>query len=465
MGVPSIIVLNRSCKSSNIDPSSTETRDLEDDNRSTDIDTESMGDTPTSTVTSPCGSGSATSAIASNAPVAANDLVQRRGLQYNENVNPNATPPPVNKVWTALVRLFQEPVKATTPGSASIKEPVVQEQADIPCPEELKNVLKKAYANENLLNVELFNTLHKCLYDAKVVDAFKNQNTKDDATEGEMKPKAKDDAENETKKKAARPKNETKIFFTNGKCGDYVVGFGREANGEQKHQTSQSAPGSMGKQKRDNDTPSSAGNSQQTDTGNSQQTDSGVSANARVDHCACLFVLNKKGKLENVMCLSVIELKLANPRTVTCAAIPKDLTGKALYDCLDLSNTRGSFAQAMLYTMGYVLPGLAKIGQLEATIPWGVVVCKHQLIRKTSNSLHASEPTLEQGSSNTASKSSSTGGKPPLSGTKSDRSNQTPSAGSRAMPRNRNSDEVSTIVGYQEASMFPRLVVSHLGMR
>ncbi len=350
---------------------------------------------------------------------AANILTKDRGLRYNQHVNPNATPRPVNKVWTEMVRLFKEPLKATTPGNASIKEPIAQEQADIPCPEELKNVLKKAYANENHLNVELFNTLHTCLYDAKVVDAFKTQDTTDDAREDEMKPKAKDYAENENEKKSANPKNETMIFFTHGKFGDYAIGFAREANGEQKHQTSQSA---LGKRKRDNGTPSSAGNSQQTDSG--------------VGHYACLFVVNKMGKIENVMSLSLIELKLADPSTVTCAAIPEKISGEALSNSLDLGNTRGSFAQVMLYTMRYVLPSLAKIDQLEATIPWGVLVCEYQ-----------SKKAIEQSSSNTASKSStqtSMSGKPPLPPTRSDRSNRTPSAGSRVTPRDQNSDDSHT---------------------
>jgi hypothetical protein len=406
MAVPSIIVLNRSCNSSNIIPSSTETYDLEDDNGSTENDTESLAATESDTVN-----------LGLNVlDAVAYDLTKQRALRYDVDVNPNQKPRPVDKVWSDLVRLFKEPLsenesKATTLDKASIEEPVI-----IRCPEELKNVLKKAYEHENHLNVELFNTLRNCLAKEKVIDDVKvitKENMEDDQ-HNKTKKKAVNNTENDTLDVTAKHDETNKpIIFKHGKFNGYAIGFLREANGEQRHESQSASSGSTGKRKRDENMTLSPGNS--------QQTDSGVGASMTgVDHCACLF-RDIKGKRE-VMCLSVMELKLAEA-PVKCAAIPKGTTGKALADSLDLCRTRGSIAHVMLYTMEWVLPTLAKLGQLKEEIPWGVVVCKHQLNEPTANSPYASKPTLWQSSSNTASKSTSqksTSDSPPLPPTKSD---------------------------------------------
>jgi hypothetical protein len=100
-----------------------------------------------------------------------NTLLHNQGLVYNKSVTPDAKPRAVDGVWSELVRLFEEPLSKQGPKAkidqASSKKPNIMR-----CPEELKNVLRKAYANKHDLNVELFNTLRECLAEEQVVDAF-----------------------------------------------------------------------------------------------------------------------------------------------------------------------------------------------------------------------------------------------------------------------------------------------------
>jgi hypothetical protein len=315
-------------------------------------------------------------------------------------------------------------------------------------------VLRKAYACEHDLNVELFNTLRACLVEAHVVDAVnvtEDEDTRDLATKNEAKDCARKKKRTTKQPLTVAARNATtnngttmatsnngkaKIIFTHGTCDGYAIGIAREANGERKQENQSAFSSSAGKRKRDESTSSFGGNS--------QQTDSGVGAMTRVDHCACLFV-EKDGKRE-VLCLSAIELKLAKA-PVRCAAIPKGATAEALAKNLELGKSHGSIAQVMLYTMGWALHSLAKLGQLDAEIPFGVVVCEHQS-NKTTPSPFGSIPTLEQSSSSTASKPTAqklTSSRLPFRQTKSNQINPSPSDGSNGTPSDQTSDRSNPI--------------------
>jgi hypothetical protein len=291
---------------------------------------------------------------------AAGELIGIRELAYATDVDPDATPRDVNEVWGDIVRLFKEPLNEQ--GSSSLYPYFI-------CPQVLKNALCAVYANEDDFNIKFFTVLRNCLAKENLIDNSEIDDAKDD---DDTKIDSNDDnhAENKTEGGDTEKKVSIKtIIFKHGKHEKYAIGIAREAILEHKRGKNQgdSIPFASRKRKLDQNNNNSADNS--------QRTNSGLVANATVDHCACLLV-DTGGKYEVVDCLAAVELKLAKKDNITCEAIPENFDGVALRNSLDLEKNHGSLAQAMLYTMRFALPSLAKLGQLKEEIPCCVLVSK-----------------------------------------------------------------------------------------
>ncbi len=79
----------------------------------------------------------------------------------------------------------------------------------------------------------------------------------------------------------------------------------------------------------------------------------------KLDHCSCLLKRDKDWSL--VDCLSAVELKINDSKG--CEAFD---SAKEIHECVQLKSLHGALAaQVTSYTMGWVLPSLTNIGQVN----------------------------------------------------------------------------------------------------
>jgi hypothetical protein len=258
---------------------------------------------------------------------AANNLTRKRGLQYNDRINPDQQPRPVDDVWRDIVRLLQEPFREderSNPFDAA--ETAALEPNSLAYPQALKNVVKGEYESEQQFSRRLFRVLRDCLAEHDLLD--------DDAP------------------------NHLLIVSKHVRCNGYAMGIARETNGadkfhaneraasapsvgdddddhheDKRNNTSAFAPSANDKQLPSTDSAqegTSYSNKKQKTAAtladdNSTEDEGGVlmvdATNTMLDHCACLLSREDETSWRVKECLSAIKLNLRTtpPR---CAPFP-----------------------------------------------------------------------------------------------------------------------------------------------
>lgn len=129
----------------------------------------------------------------------------------------------------------------------------------------------------------------------------------------------------------------------------YAIGIARQANGEK----------------------GSSGNS-------SGSTGSGLAANSKMDHCSCLLEKTKRGSKWTVKrCFSVVELTFGTDNECILATVEDNKT-----QGLQIGSASGAVAQALAYTMGWVLPSHASLGKQDedlTDLSWTAIVGKKKV--------------------------------------------------------------------------------------